>query len=168
MPTYCFIDEFQNFVTPSIDTVMAEARKYRLYMSLANQVISQNMERGTKRAVLGNTALKFAGDNEPDSIEVMAKQMGNLKQDRFNGLPKYSFFYYDKLNKASGVNTLRVPDFLVNQNSRFFMKKEDLKDVFKYLVYDSGYYRKVEKAEIIKPISDTQGNVYDPNFEVEW
>ncbi|MEO1263851.1 MAG: DUF87 domain-containing protein [Bacteroidota bacterium] len=176
METYCFIDEFSNYVTPTIQDIMAEARKYRLYMILANQVISQNMERSTKRAILGNTALKLAGHNESDSIEVMARQMGNLKPERFNTLPKYSFYLYDKLNKKSGVHTLHVPDYLVHQKPPFFMKKEELKDLFKYMVFESGYYKKVED-EIAIPVPEpspsgnpvlgttSQEMVYSPNFE---
>ncbi len=175
METYCFIDEFQNYVTPSINDVMAESRKFSLHMVLANQVISQNMERSTKRAILGNTALKLAGNNETDSIEVMSRQMGNLKPERFDSLPKYSFYCYDKTNKASGVNTLRIPDFLVHQKPPFFLKKEELKDLFKYMVFESGFYKKVADDTTIHatlipspdvPVLSAKNElVYSPNFE---
>lgn len=178
--TYFFIDEFQNFTTTSTtSTILSEARKYKLYLTLANQTIQQGMERSTKRAILSNTSLKFSGDNEPDSLEAMAKSMGDLKIDRFNNLSKYSFFYHDRLNKKAGVNVLRVPDFLVHQNSPFYMKKGELMDVFKYLVYESGYYKEVTPivapltltSEVI-PLKTSKGDskpspIYDVNFDEE-
>lgn len=38
---YLYIDEFQNFVTESIATILSEARKYRLNLILAHQYIGQ-------------------------------------------------------------------------------------------------------------------------------
>ncbi len=34
---YLYIDEFQNFITDSIATILSEARKYRLELIIANQ-----------------------------------------------------------------------------------------------------------------------------------
>lgn len=38
---FLYIDEFQNFVTPSIESILSEARKYRLWLILAHQYIEQ-------------------------------------------------------------------------------------------------------------------------------
>jgi type IV secretory pathway TraG/TraD family ATPase VirD4 len=38
---YLYIDEFQNFVTPSIATILSEARKYRLNLVMAHQYMGQ-------------------------------------------------------------------------------------------------------------------------------
>ena len=38
---FMYIDEFQNFVTPSIESILSEARKYRLWLILAHQYIEQ-------------------------------------------------------------------------------------------------------------------------------
>jgi hypothetical protein len=40
---YLYIDEFQNFITDSICTILSEARKYRLCLTLAHQYIGQLM-----------------------------------------------------------------------------------------------------------------------------
>jgi type IV secretory pathway TraG/TraD family ATPase VirD4 len=34
---FMYIDEFQNYITPAIESILSEARKYRLGMVLANQ-----------------------------------------------------------------------------------------------------------------------------------
>lgn len=142
--TFCIIDEFQNFVTESIDEIMAESRKYGLHMFLSHQVLGQNMTTQMKRIISGNTAIKMAGDNEPDSLESMAKQMGSLTAKDFDRLKPYSFYVYNKFNKKAGAIPVRVPDFLVKQQRPFYMSKKELKEVFLYLVHESGYYKKVE------------------------
>ncbi|MBI2524179.1 ATP-binding protein [Candidatus Peregrinibacteria bacterium] len=54
---FLYIDEFQNFVTPSIEAILSEARKYRLGLILAHQYIDQ-LEKDSKLA--GATSLKGA------------------------------------------------------------------------------------------------------------
>ncbi len=41
VPHFLYIDEFQNFVTPSIESILSEARKYRLWLILAHQYLDQ-------------------------------------------------------------------------------------------------------------------------------
>jgi hypothetical protein len=50
---YLYIDEFQNFTTDSIATILSEARKYRLNLTLAHQFIAQLTDE-IRGAVLGN------------------------------------------------------------------------------------------------------------------
>lgn len=48
-----YIDEFQNFTTDSIATILSEARKYRLNLTIAHQFIAQ-LEEKIRDAVFGN------------------------------------------------------------------------------------------------------------------
>lgn len=48
-----YIDEFQNFTTDSIATILSEARKYRLSLTIAHQFIAQLTEK-IRDAVFGN------------------------------------------------------------------------------------------------------------------
>jgi hypothetical protein len=50
---YLYIDEFQNVTTDSIESILSEARKYRLGLNIAHQYIAQ-LEEGIKDAVFGN------------------------------------------------------------------------------------------------------------------
>lgn len=54
---HLYIDEFQNFTTPSIATILSEARKYKLTLNVAHQFISQLREE-IKNAVFGNVGTK--------------------------------------------------------------------------------------------------------------
>ena len=62
---YLYIDEFQNFITDSIGTILSEARKYKLNLTIAHQYMGQLAPKGDTKirdAVLGNagTMLAFA------------------------------------------------------------------------------------------------------------
>ncbi|MFA5773425.1 MAG: hypothetical protein WC908_02000 [Candidatus Paceibacterota bacterium] len=50
---YLYIDEFQNVTTDSIASILSEARKYRLSLTIAHQYITQ-LEENIKNAVFGN------------------------------------------------------------------------------------------------------------------
>ncbi|MCO6451203.1 MAG: TraM recognition domain-containing protein [Caldilineales bacterium] len=50
---YLYADEFQNFATESFTKILAEARKYRLNLILANQYVAQ-MPESVQKAIFGN------------------------------------------------------------------------------------------------------------------
>jgi len=52
-PFYLYIDEFQNVTTPSISSILSEARKYKLSLTVAHQYLSQ-LNEDIKGAILGN------------------------------------------------------------------------------------------------------------------
>ncbi len=54
---YLYVDEFQNFATESFATILSEARKYRLNLTIAHQYIGQlinNQNTAVRDAVFGN------------------------------------------------------------------------------------------------------------------
>lgn len=54
---YLYVDEFQNFVTDSFATILSEARKYRLNLTMGHQYIGQLSPEGNNKvrdAVFGN------------------------------------------------------------------------------------------------------------------
>ena len=52
-PFYLYIDEFQNVTTPSISSILSEARKYKLSLTVAHQYLEQ-LDENIKSAILGN------------------------------------------------------------------------------------------------------------------
>ncbi len=50
---FLYVDEFQNFATPDFATILSEARKYHLNLTVANQFIGQ-MDDEVKNAIFGN------------------------------------------------------------------------------------------------------------------
>ncbi len=66
---YLYVDEFQNFATPSFIKILSEARKYRLSLMLANQYMAQIPEE-VQKAILGNVGslISFAIGAEDAAI----------------------------------------------------------------------------------------------------
>ncbi|MES2224686.1 MAG: TraM recognition domain-containing protein [Patescibacteria group bacterium] len=70
---YLYIDEFQNVTTDSISTILSEARKYRLSLTVAHQYIEQ-LDEGIRNAVFGNVGSMVVHRVSPENAEVFAKQ----------------------------------------------------------------------------------------------
>lgn len=70
---YLYIDEFQNVTTKSIATILSEARKYKLNMTIAHQFIGQ-LDEDIKKAIFGNVGSVCSFRIGPDDAEYMEKQ----------------------------------------------------------------------------------------------
>ncbi len=67
-----FVDEFQNFATESFESILSEARKYRLNLIVANQFMTQLSEK-IREALLGNVGTIICGRIGITDAELMAK-----------------------------------------------------------------------------------------------
>lgn len=72
-PFYLYIDEFQNITTDSIATILSEARKYGLALSIAHQFIAQLTEE-IRNAVFGNVGSFCAFRVGAEDAQVLEKQ----------------------------------------------------------------------------------------------
>jgi hypothetical protein len=72
---YLFIDEFQNFTTDAFASILAEARKYHLCLTLSHQYIDQLPE-PIRQAVFGNVGTLVAFRIGYTDAEVMSKEFG--------------------------------------------------------------------------------------------
>jgi hypothetical protein len=68
-----YIDEFQNFTTDSIATILSEARKYRLNLTMAHQFIAQLTD-NIKNAVFGNVGSMMVFRVGVQDAEFLVKQ----------------------------------------------------------------------------------------------
>ena len=68
-----YIDEFQNFTTDSIATILSEARKYRLNLTMAHQFIGQLTDK-IKDAVFGNVGSMLVFRVGVQDAEFLVKQ----------------------------------------------------------------------------------------------
>lgn len=81
VPCHAVVDECQRFITPSIEDLLCETRKFRLYLTLAQQLAGGGMGRELFAAVRANTGLKLTGANALDSLKVMADDTGTDLDD---------------------------------------------------------------------------------------
>lgn len=70
---YLYLDEFQNITTDSISTILSEARKYKLGLSIAHQFIAQ-LDDKIKDAVFGNVGSICAFRVGVDDAEYLKNQ----------------------------------------------------------------------------------------------
>ncbi|MBA4336831.1 hypothetical protein C0416_03595 [bacterium] len=111
---YLYVDEFQNFATDSFATILSEARKYKLNLTMANQYIAQ-MPEEVRDAVFGNVGSIVSFQVGFDDAEYLSSQFGEeaLPADLVS-LSKYTA--YSKLlidgmpSKTFSLNTLPPPD----------------------------------------------------------
>ncbi|PKL72511.1 hypothetical protein CVV26_01320 [Candidatus Kuenenbacteria bacterium HGW-Kuenenbacteria-1] len=74
---YLYIDEFQNFITDSIATILSEARKYRLDLIIAHQYVGQlvqNNDTKIRDAVFGNVGTTISFKIGVEDTEILAKE----------------------------------------------------------------------------------------------
>jgi hypothetical protein len=89
---FLYVDEFQNFATPSFANILSEARKYRLSLIMAHQYIKQ-LDEVVGDAVFGNivTIVTFRVGG-PDA-EVLVKEFTpTFTEEDIVNLPKYHVF----------------------------------------------------------------------------
>ena len=68
-----YVDEFQNFATDSFQTILSEARKYRLNLVLANQFMTQLTD-SIREAILGNIGTVISGRIGITDAEILQKK----------------------------------------------------------------------------------------------
>ena len=78
---YLYLDEFQNFTTDSIATILSEARKYRLSMIMAHQFIAQLTDK-IKAAVFGNVGTMIMFRVGVEDAEFLKPQLAPLFNER--------------------------------------------------------------------------------------
>ncbi len=71
-PFYLYVDEFQNFATDSFATILSEARKYGLNLTVANQYTAQMLPE-IKDAVFGNVGSIISFRTSADDARIMLK-----------------------------------------------------------------------------------------------
>lgn len=104
VPIHIFIDEAQNYISSSIEEILTESRKYKLYLTLAQQIFGQNMDTQLKEIVLNNTFIKFVGKNSGRTLKVMADEI-NMDSQKLQNLAVGEFYCKGGTNTAFKFKT---------------------------------------------------------------
>jgi hypothetical protein len=127
VPFFLYIDEFQNYVTQSIESILSEARKYKLGLILAHQYLDQ-LEKESKLAgavklkgaIFGNIGTMMFYKIGAQDAEYCAKEMA----------PKYSEQDLINLDKYKAVIKLSVdtqpsPPFSIIPDNPYLEKPDE-------------------------------------------
>ncbi|MFH1670045.1 MAG: type IV secretion system DNA-binding domain-containing protein [Patescibacteria group bacterium] len=117
---YLYVDEFQNFATESFATILSEARKYRLSLTMANQYVAQllidDKNTALRDAVFGNVGSLISFQVGSDDAEEMSLQFEEMVTAKdILSLPKYHAYARVMIDgvpsKPFSVTTLPPPVF---------------------------------------------------------
>ena len=140
-----YVDEFQNFATDSFESILSEARKYRLNLIVANQFMTQLTEK-IREALLGNVGTIICGRIGVTDAELMVKAFTPTftaedltKIPNFAAVAKVLMF-----DMPSAPFTISLPAPMGEPNDELM---ENLK------VYSATKYGKT-RAEVEKEIED--------------
>lgn len=145
---YLYIDEFQNFLTDSVSTILSEARKYALNLIIAHQFLGQldgnEVNKKIKDAIFGNVGSMFINRIGVEDAEFLAKEFAPVLSE------------YDLVNIEA--LTFNVKLLIDNQASRPFNMRptrprmpasnELAKMVHELSRYKYGRRREIVEAEI--------------------
>ena len=93
-----YVDEFQNFATDSFESILSEARKYRLNLILANQFISQLTDK-IREAILGNVGTVISARIGMTDAELMVKKFTpTFDAEDLTRLPNYEGVVVAQMN----------------------------------------------------------------------
>ena len=140
-----YVDEFQNFATDSFESILSEARKYRLNLIVANQFMTQLTEK-IREALLGNVGTIICGRIGVTDADLMVKAFTPTftaedltKTPNFSAVAKVMMF-----DMPSAPFTMKLPALMGEPN-------EELMDSLK--AYSATKFGKT-RAEVEKEIQD--------------
>ncbi len=158
---YLYIDEFQNFITDSISTILSEARKYRLNLIMAHQYMGQlsdstKGDSSVRDAVLGNAGTMCAFRIGPDDSEILAKEFAPV----FNAYDLINVEKFTAYVKLLIDNTAAKP-FNMATEPPLPENEEYAKSIIKLSRIKYGRDRKIVAEEVMDRsalgVSDTLG-----------
>jgi hypothetical protein len=93
-PFYLYVDEFQNFATTSFVQLLSEARKYRLFLTMAEQSTSQQEEQQMVNVILANvgTVICFRSGNPADERMTLPLFKPYVEEGEIANLPSFNFY----------------------------------------------------------------------------
>lgn len=84
-----YVDEFQNFATESFESILSEARKYRLNLILGNQFMTQLTDK-IREAIIGNVGTVISGRIGITDAEILEKKFKpTFEAEDLAKLPNY-------------------------------------------------------------------------------
>lgn len=93
-PFYLYVDEFQNFATMSFTQMLSEARKYKVYLTMAEQSTQQQDDQKLVNIILANvgTVVAFRTGSPKDEDMLLPIFEPYIEHGEISNLPAYNFY----------------------------------------------------------------------------
>lgn len=93
-PFHVYVDEFQNFATTPFTKMLSTARKYKLFLTIAEQSTTQQEEQRMVETILANvgTMITFRSGSPLDEQLMLARFRPSVEEGDIANLPAYNFY----------------------------------------------------------------------------
>jgi len=93
-PFYLYVDEFQNFASPLFMQMLSESRKYKMFLTMAEQSTSQQEERQMVETILANvgTLIAFRSGNPADEEFLLPMFKPYIDEGEMANLASFNFY----------------------------------------------------------------------------
>lgn len=93
-PYYLYVDEFQNFATMSFVQMLSESRKYKLFLTMAEQSTSQQDDQQMVNIILANvgTIICFRTGNPADEQALLQMFSPYIEKGEIANLPAFNYY----------------------------------------------------------------------------
>ncbi|MCT7583149.1 type IV secretion system DNA-binding domain-containing protein [Aliarcobacter butzleri] len=139
--THLYIDEFHNFITPSIEEILTESRKYKLFLTLAHQSVSQLKDSGLEDIILSNTNVKIIGRNSNKTLDALNKNL-NEKLTNVENLDVGEF--YIKAGNKPAIKIKNSDEHIGDTNS---ISDEKWSEIKEYQLQN--FYRNIKQEDAL-------------------
>ncbi|WP_418187059.1 type IV secretory system conjugative DNA transfer family protein [Aliarcobacter lanthieri] len=144
--THLYVDEFHNFITPSIEEILTESRKYKLFLTLAHQSVSQLKDSNLGDIILSNTNVKLIGKNSNKTLDALNKNI-NEKLTNVENLNVGEF--YIKAGNQPLIKIKNSDEYLKDANS---ISNEKWSEIKEYQLQN--FYRDIKEKEDLNVSED--------------
>jgi hypothetical protein len=112
---FLYVDEFQNFATPTFAELVSEARKYHLATILAHQSVSQIENRDIIKIILANvgTVICFKTANPEDEQFILPIFSPEVTKHEIANLPLYNFYMKVSVGQAQDTFLAQADNFTI-------------------------------------------------------
>lgn len=115
-PFYVYVDEFQNFATQPFVKMLSSSRKYKFFLTIAEQSTKQQDDDRLTEAILSNvsTVVCFRTGSHDDEELMLHRFEPFLKQGDMSNLPTYNFYIriqaQESIEPMSGKTVVLPPE----------------------------------------------------------
>ncbi|WP_372364814.1 hypothetical protein [Candidatus Uabimicrobium sp. HlEnr_7] len=117
---HLFADEFQAYTNPNLSIFLAEARKYKIAVTLSNQFPGQIDNLRLREELRVNTNINVSFSLPEHHAKFFGNQFGEKTSQRIANLPKYRALLLDKRYKKHPVILETIPTDLPDKDPFFF------------------------------------------------
>lgn len=165
-PFYLYVDEFQNFATMPFVQMLSEARKYKLFLTMAEQSTTQQDEQRLVNIILANvgTVITFRTGSPVDEQLVLPLFKPYIEPGEIANLPSFNF--YARLSAIKSQEPLSGETLLLEDNGDEAIAKKAIQSsrklyAYKYVDQEETKAKPIKSAEQKDSAKTGQKNTED-------